>query len=174
MGRRTRRGKTFRKKKSKALKPVAELRAVEGGNYVLQEAMVIPLPIYQTKLTKNNLYVVVEDQESIVYSGQQIRPQVRVYYSDDKKKITAAQNKTEDAEIIALGLIPLRESGDYDLSYGTNIAAGKKKGSVVIRGISPDFGGSVTVKFDILKKKVVFNSSAQDFAFTANYGLQAT
>ncbi len=159
---------------AEALKPVAELRAVEGGNYVLQEAMVIPLPIYQTKLTKNNLYVVVEDQESIVYSGQQIRPQVRVYYSDDKKKITAAQNKTEDAEIIALGLIPLRESGDYDLSYGTNIAAGKKKGSVVIRGISPDFGGSVTVKFDILKKKVVFNSSAQDFAFTANYGLQAT
>ena len=68
---------------AEALKPVAELRAVEGGNYVLQEAMVIPLPIYQTKLTKNNLYVVVEEQESIVYSGQQIRPQVRVYYSDD-------------------------------------------------------------------------------------------
>lgn len=141
---------------AEALMPAAELRAVEGSNYVLKETMIIPLPIYQTKLAKNNLYVVIESQESITYSGKQLCPHVRVYYSDDKSKITAAQKKTSDVEIRALGLKPLQEARDYTLSYGTNIAAGKQKGSIVVQGKSPDFGGSVTVKFDIRKKKVAW------------------
>lgn len=44
-------------------------------------------------------------------------------------------------------------AGDYTLSYGSNIAAGKNKGRVMVTGAGR-YGGSVTVKFEITKKTI--------------------
>ena len=44
-------------------------------------------------------------------------------------------------------------TGDYTIVYGTNIVAGKNKGSVTINGTGM-YGGKVTVKFTILRKDI--------------------
>lgn len=46
--------------------------------------------------------------------------------------------------------------GNYTVTYGANIAAGKNKGSLTVTGSSVKYGGSVTVKFEI--KKEIFTS----------------
>jgi len=136
--------------------PVAVIKAKEGGNYVVADSskeIRIPLPIYQNKLTKKNLYVVVEDA---VYSKIQVTPKVRVYYSENPDAVKAAENLTDEQEIIKSGLVKLNPNVDYTLSYGTNIMAGKNKGSVKISGKAPLYGGDVTVKFTIQSKKITW------------------
>ncbi|MCI8316232.1 MAG: hypothetical protein HFH74_14590 [Lachnospiraceae bacterium] len=43
---------------------------------------------------------------------------------------------------------------EYTCIYGTNISAGKNKGSITIHGKAPNYGGQITVKFDIIPKNV--------------------
>ncbi|MBD5474450.1 MAG: hypothetical protein HDR17_00425 [Lachnospiraceae bacterium] len=111
--------------------PVAVITEAEGASYRLDQPIIVPLPIYQVKLKKVNLTVEIEEA---VYTGNQVTPEVTVSY-DGK---------------------PLTEGQDYSLSYGANTASGKNKGSVVINGIAPNYGGSVTVKFDITKKPISY------------------
>lgn len=135
--------------------PTAIITAAPDSNYKIEQPIQLPLPIYQTKFTKNNLYVVVDPA---VYSGRQVQPAVRVYYAANGKEdaLTQArsQNLKDDAALQALGLTRLEENANYILSYGTNITAGKNKGSVTISGISPYYGGSLTVKFEIQQKEI--------------------
>lgn len=136
--------------------PMVVINAKEGSNYVLANSskpIEIPLPIYQTKLTKKNLYVVVEDA---VYTGKQSTPNVSVYYSEDPDAVKAAKNLTKEQEILALGFEKLAPDADYTLSYGANIAAGKNKGSVKISGTAPFYGGDVMIKFTIQGKKITW------------------
>lgn len=111
--------------------PVAVITEAEGSSYKLENQIIVPLPIYVTKLTKANLSVEIGEA---VYTGNQVKPEVKVSYGEKL----------------------LREGEDYTLSYGTNTASGKNKGSVVINGIAPNYGGSVTVKFDIMKKPISY------------------
>lgn len=116
--------------------PRAVVTEKEDSSYGLSSPIIIPLPIYQTKMTKSNLTVEIGEA---VYTGSQVKPEVTVYY------------KGED------GLIPLEEGEDYSISYGANTASGKNKGSVTISGIAPYYGGDLTVKFEIVRKPILFN-----------------
>jgi uncharacterized repeat protein (TIGR02543 family) len=109
--------------------PRAEITAKEGGNYKSEKAVIVPLPIYNVKLTKSNVEIQVAEA---VYTGEQVTPDVIVYYQGER----------------------LVQDTDFSVSYGTNITAGKNKGTVKITGLSPYYGGDVTVKFDINRKKV--------------------
>ena len=155
------------------------------GSYKLAEGVSeikVPLPIYQTKLTSSNLYVIVsEDPAQITYTGdtgtderiRPVTPDVTVYYGEAAAVKAAKQNKvTDETELTkqdgAYKLIKLKEvsavsdgqtdtassgTGDYTVSYGANVTAGKNKGTVTITGTGV-YGGSVTVKFEILKRSV--------------------
>lgn len=141
---------------AEADRPMVVISAKEGSNYVLANSskpIEIPLPIYQTKLTKKNLYVVVEDA---VYTGKQVTPNVSVYYSEDPDAVKAANSLTNEKEILKSGFEKLTPDADYTLSYGTNIAAGKNKGSVKISGTAPFYGGDITIKFTIHSKKITW------------------
>ncbi|MDE7178738.1 MAG: InlB B-repeat-containing protein [Lachnospiraceae bacterium] len=118
------------------LKPVAVITAKEGSAYSMQGSFEVPLEIYKEKLTKNNLQV---DIGKAVYTGGQVRPQVTVTYKGE------SGNRT------------LIEGRDYTLIYGANTASGKNKGSVTIKGLAPEFGGSVTYKFEIIRKDLKYN-----------------
>lgn len=111
--------------------PIAVITKAEGSSYRLEQPIIVPLPIYINKLTGTTLKVYVDEA---VYSGGQVTPEVTVFYGG--------------------GLI--REGEDYTLSYGKNTLSGKNKGSVTISGIAPYYGGSVTVKFDIVKKPITY------------------
>lgn len=111
--------------------PIAVITEAEGSAYKLEQPIIVPLPVYINKLSKTTLKVYVDEA---VYSGGQVTPKVTVFYGG--------------------GLI--REGEDYTLSYGKNTVSGKNKGSVVISGIAPYYGGSVTVKFDIVKKPITY------------------
>ena len=103
------------------------------SDYRLSSPIIVPLSIYQIKLTKNNLTVEIGEA---VYTGGQVRPDVTVYYQTENEKV------------------PLIEGIDYSLSYGANFQSGKNKGSVTVSGIALYYGGDVTVKFEIIKKSI--------------------
>jgi len=111
--------------------PCAVITAKDGSSYRLDGQIVIPLPVYQNKLTKKNVSVQVEASEC-VYTGRQVRPSVEVRFMGTR----------------------LVEGRDYTLSYGENNVSGKNKGSVTISGIGPDYGGDVVVKFEISRKTI--------------------
>ena len=50
----------------------------------------------------------------------------------------------------------LEEGRDYTVSYGDNIKSGKNRGSVTVSGMAPEYGGSITVKFDIIRKPIIY------------------
>jgi len=135
------------------LMPRVIITTDKDSSYCLDGAMEIALPIYQTKITKGNVHVVVSTGE---YTGAQVSPDVTVYYSADTKKVKEAKKLTDEEEIRKLGLEKLTEDIDYTASYGKNIVAGNKKGTVTISGKSPVYGGSVTVKFNINSKKIIW------------------
>lgn len=115
--------------------PRAVITEKEGSNYRLGSPKPVLLPIYQTKFAKSNLTVEIGEA---VYTGSQVRPEVTVYYQGEGELITLTKDE------------------DYSLSYGANIASGKNKGSVTISGIAPYYGGSVTVKFEIVRKPISY------------------
>jgi len=115
--------------------PRVRITPMPNGNYGLRsdvEAIEVELQIYQTKLDKKNLSVKLD--EDAVYTGGQVTPQVTVSFGGKK----------------------LEKDVDYMLSYGANNKAGKGKGSVTVTGLAPGFGGSVTVKFDIISKDLKY------------------
>lgn len=154
---------------SRTLRPYAVVTAKEEGNY--EGSRKVGLTVYQNKLTGSNLYVVMtQDASQLTYTGEQVRPEVTVYYGDPKEVKKAKKEKVTDENTLLQTyglkkLVPKEgESGDYHitggdyiLTYGTNTAAGKNKGSVTITGTDL-YGGSVKVKFTILKKDV-YNAS---------------
>ena len=71
--------------------------------------------------------------EEATYTGAQVTPAVKVYDISSGSRVLIT---------------------DYTCTYGTNITAGKKKGSVTVTGLAPYYGGSLTVKFDIQSKQV--------------------
>lgn len=114
--------------------PRARITAKSGSNYGFKpdvEAIDVPLQIYQTKLKMADMNVQIEEA---VYTGGQVTP-----------KVTVSHNGK-----------PLKEGEDYLLTYGANDKAGKNKGSVIISGLAPYYGGSVTCKFDIIGKELKY------------------
>lgn len=140
---------------------VAGKRGYDGG-----QTVEIPLGqyIYVDKLTVSCLYVVVsEGAGQSIYTGGQVTPDVAVYYGEKAAVSAAKKDKVTDGTALtaAGGKYQLTRltgaaegaAGDYTLSYGVNIAAGKNKGSVTVTGAGR-YGGSVTVKFAIGKKAI--------------------
>jgi uncharacterized repeat protein (TIGR02543 family) len=159
-----------------ALRPYAIIRAKETtakgaktGYTNGENTVKVYLPVYESasKLNTNNLYVVVEEA---TYTGGQVTPVVTVYYgnqADVKKAKQAAGNPSENDLVNTYKLTKLYPGqadlsgiggvgADYTLTYGPNIAAGKNKGTVTIKG-NGQYGGSVTVKFTINSKTVFQN-----------------
>ena len=143
------------------IRPYAIIKARDGSGY--EGSIEVNLTIYQTKLTTKNLYIIVSaETEQITYTGKQVRPEVTVYYGKNEA-IKQAKAVGETKEYILTDrsgkykLTKLSSSengtGDYTLEYGTNIIAGKNKGSVTVNGAGL-YGGKVTVKFTILGKNV--------------------
>ena len=66
------------------------------GNY--EGTATVYFDVYDTKINSNNLYIVISDEPGeITYTGNQLTPEIAVYYSVDTKKIKAAkQNKERD------------------------------------------------------------------------------
>lgn len=112
----------------------------------------VQLPIYRIKLTQANMLVIVEPEE---YNGKQIEPRVEVYYSADKKRIAAWKKAPDQLQTdLASGkAVKLEENREYTVSYGANLTAGKKKGTVQITGTG-QYGGRVTVKFSIESRQI--------------------
>lgn len=119
--------------KLQEMRPRAVITAKADSSYVADGEIVVPLPIYQTKLVMKNLQVKVAEA---VYTGSQVMPEVTVR--------DIASGKT------------LTKGKDYTVSFGANNKSGKNRGSVTITGIAPEYGGSVTVKFDVSKKPIVY------------------
>ncbi|MDE7269800.1 MAG: InlB B-repeat-containing protein [Acetatifactor sp.] len=144
------------------MRPYARIEAKEGSGY--QGSMIVDLTIYNTKLNAATLYVVVsQDAHQTTYSGRQVTPEVTVYYGE-KQAVKAAKQAQETSDTVLtnasgqykLTRLTLKSDetvGDYTLLYGTNIVAGKNKGSITINGTGL-YGGKVTVKFTISPKDV--------------------
>ena len=145
------------------ISPRAVITAAQGSGYTTTagKEIAVYLNIYETKLTGSNLYVVVSSEATqTTYKGRQVSPQVTVYYGDAQAVKAAKKDMvTEEAKLTGseYGLTKLTEkkdgAGDYILTYGANLAAGKGKGSVTVSGTGK-YGGSVTVKFDILSRNM--------------------
>lgn len=120
--------------------PEAIITVPSESNYMLEAGadeshIVVPLTIYQNKLTKKNLKVTFLTES--IYTGTQVRPKVAVSYLNAEG-----------------GQILLTEGKDYTISYGANVKSGNNAGSVTISGIGTYYGGDVTVKFAIQRKKI--------------------
>jgi len=115
--------------------PRAVITAIKDGNYTLEKPIIVPLPIYCIKFTKQNLDI---ELEEMVYTGEQATPKATVYFIGEN------------------GKVKLNEGTDYMVDYGTNIKSGKNKGSISITGLAPYYGKTVTMKFDIEGKKISF------------------
>ena len=142
-------------------RPYAIIKAREESGY--EGYLEVDLTIYQTKLSAKNLYIVVSaEKEQVTYTGKQVKPEVTVYYGE-AEAVQQAKNAEETKENILtdklgsykLTKLDLRENGigDYTLTYGENITAGKNKGTITVNGAGL-YGGKVTVKFTILGKNV--------------------
>lgn len=150
-------------------RPYAVIKALAGSGYTTEAGKEIKvyLDFYRTKLTSSNLYIIVSEGENLnIYSGQQVMPtQVTVYYSADTKGVAVAKKakETDDDKLTSSSgaykltrLTPQTEvngAGDYTLTYGVNVTAGKNKGRVTVTGTGM-YGGSVTMKFTILQRDV--------------------
>lgn len=144
------------------MKAMAIITVPENSNYQLSKAnangIAIPLGdyIYQEKLVNDkNVYVVTSPA---VYTGGQVKTEVRVYYGAQEDVQKAKRMKETDHDRLTdengYHLQCLAEDEDYTLVWGTNRTVGKNKGSVKIIGKGMKYGGSINVKFTIEKKAV--------------------
>lgn len=123
-------------KKLQEMMPRAVITAKADGNYRADGEIIVPLPIYQTKLTAKNLEITVTE---MIYAGNQV-----------------TLEKQPTVTVKTVGGAMLTEGRDYTISYGANNKAGTNKGSVTVTGIAPRYGGSVTKKFNIVKKPIFY------------------
>lgn len=121
-------------KNTAAPRPAIRITAISDGNY--EGELLLQLPVYRHKLNSKNIEVVLKNP---VYDGNSLKPDIEVYFKGD----SGARVKLNKSE--------------YQLTYGSNITAGKKKGSVKITGTGAGYGGNVTFKFDILSKNLSDN-----------------
>lgn len=143
--------------------PRAVIRAVAGKGYRTDSGkeIAVYLNVYQTKLTANNIYVVVSNEPAqITYKGQQVKPDVTVYFGDAQAVRAAKKANVTDGPTLTGSTYRLKKlaektaaAGDYTLTYGANVTAGKNRGSVTVTG-NDMYGGNVTVKFTILNRDV--------------------
>ena len=166
-----------------AKRPYALIAARDGSGYTTERGIVIPLTVYETRLTGQNIYVVIsEDPKQTTYTGSQLRPEIAVYYGDAAGIRVAKKEKETDAAVLTdetgkykLRRIQQREGnemggasdsmvGDYTLTYGPNVTAGRNKGSVVISGVGR-YGGSVKVRFSIGSKRIYSGKDCEGFFF---------
>ena len=151
-----------------ALQPQVVIKAAASGCYKLADGVseiTVPLPIYETKLTSSNLYVVISEE---TYTGAQIKPKkVDVYVGEPTGVKQAIKDEETNESILTkkdgtyklTKLEPKTEAGgDYIVTYGANVTAGKNKGSVTVTGVSKKYGGSVTVKFNIAPRQVFYKA----------------
>lgn len=132
--------------------PLVRITAGSNGLYEGNKEDIL-LPVYAKKLEAKYLYILVDESEA-VYSGDTVEPSVRVFYSSNAADVKRAKKTKNVEQILAYGLKEWTEGEEFEVSYGTNIAAGKNKGSVVITGITPEWGGKLTQKFTINKKQI--------------------
>ncbi len=124
------------KRGTRAPAPQAIIEAGSDNTYLTNSGLdPVPLTIYRNKLTKANLGVEIKESEC-VYTGAQVKPEVVVCYKGET------------------GEIDLKEGIDFTVSYGANVKSGKKAGSLTISGMGATYGGDVTVKFEITRKKI--------------------
>lgn len=156
-----------------AKRPYAEITALAGSGYKTGEPVTVDLSVYRTKFTANTLYILVDETGGqTTYNGTQRTPAVTVYCGEAKAVRNAKKDKVTDEAALtkptaqggAYGLTKLTKkegtaAGDYTVSYGANIAAGKNKGSVTVTGTDL-YGAGVTVKFTIKQKPVFMNPTA--------------
>lgn len=124
--------------KLQELRPRAVITVKAESNYEADGEIFVPLPIYQTKLTGKNLEISVAE---MVYVGNQVMP-------DQQPRVTVTM-KDENGTVLTPGR-------DYEISYGANNKSGKNRGTVTITGIAPKYGGSITKKFDIVRKPITY------------------
>lgn len=148
---------------STASVPVIVITVPETGDYRLVDAtgkevseLSVPLAIYKKQLKKAEVYICVEEPS---YTGGLLTPggdSVRVYIGSPAAVKAAYKAKEKDDHILSksYGLTRLSEGEDYTLSYGRNLFAGKNKGSLIVNGQAPKYGGSVKVKFTIFRKEI--------------------
>lgn len=134
------------------LLPKIVIELVDGSGYTSTEALVYTFNVYDAKLTAANTKVVVGPA---VYSGEVVTPSVTVYYSADKAVMNKAKKINDVVQLDKLeGLKKLDES-EYYVSYSNkSIQTGKNKGTLTVTGCSSNYGGSVSVKFDIVAKGI--------------------
>ncbi len=150
---------------ARSMRPYAVIQAASGSSYTTENEIMVDLNVYGTKLTGSNLYIIVSEEASqVTYIGKQVKPNVTVYYGDTKAVSAVKRNKVTDQELLTAsgGTDKLSKlswnadaatAGNYTLTYGVNVAAGKNKGSVTVTG-NGIYGGSVTVKFTIAQRDV--------------------
>lgn len=124
------------------------------------EKIILPLQIGKTVLSAANLYIVVDEQQT-VYTGKQVKPAMVVYYSADKNAIKKAKKSktvlSEEELTKADGdyrFTKLTQDRDYRLVYGVNVTAGKNKGTVTVSGAGPLYGGSLKMSFNITGRNI--------------------
>lgn len=132
--------------------PLVRITTGSNGLYEGSKEDIL-LPVYEKKIEAKYLYVLVDESEA-VYTGDCVQPSVRVFYSANTADVKRAKKTKNVEQILAYGLTEWTEGEEYELSYGTNTTAGKNKGSVVITGVTPDWGGKLTQKFTVTKKSI--------------------
>ena len=131
-------------------KPVVVIKPMEGGNYTGGE-IVLPLPVYQTKLTKKNLHAVIS---RIRYSQGQAMPELELFYSPNNQALKMKGLTTlEELQAVDSKVLPLTREY-YRIEYGKNLTVGANKGKVKILGDGIFYGGGVTFKFPIDKREL--------------------
>lgn len=137
--------------------PYVKLTGVTGKGY--SGSIMIEIPFYKlaTKLTSANTYIVVD--QTVYNNGAECMPSVKVYYSTNTTAITTVKRnklyKDEDIKSV-LGEDSLLTSDQYYLTWKSNIFAGANRGTVIVTGLAPDFGGSVSTRFTISAKEFSF------------------
>lgn len=132
-------------------------QAVIDGRNNYNGSYTLYLDVYETRISSSNLYIVVSnDSGQTTYNGSQLMPEVAVYYGENAK-VQAARlaGERNDSTLTGTeyGLIRLAAGSDYTLLWGSNVTAGKNKGSVTVVGTGL-YGGKVTGKFTILYKDI--------------------
>ena len=125
------------------------IRAVNSGNY--RGNITVSMSIYTEKISSSTIYTIIEPA---AYTGGQVRPQIKIYYGTAQAvKYAKSLGITDPEKLNVLELDLLRETVDYKLSYGANVASGKNKGIIQITGTGR-YGGSASVKFTINAKQL--------------------
>ena len=126
--------------------PIVRIYPIEGSAYIMSdgiEYIECTMPIYARKLSGSNTKVILS-MSQYEYSGTQIRPTVSVSYKSGGAYFPLTAVDEEH------GIV-----GDYMVSYGANTKVGSKSGIVTIKGNAPYYGGSVTVRFMIVGKRIL-------------------